>query len=50
MTVAPRVAPNRWRQLLAGVVVVAIVIAAWMFIDYRMQPPAAPVTVPHPHR
>jgi hypothetical protein len=34
--------PTRGRLLLAGAVVVLTIVAAWKFIDYRMQPPPPP--------
>jgi hypothetical protein len=35
-------APARGRIILAGAIVVVTVIATWMLIDYRTQPPAPP--------
>jgi hypothetical protein len=34
--------PARGRILLATGIVIGTVIATWLFIDYRMQPPAPP--------
>jgi len=38
----PEPQPTRSRAILAWIVVIVTIIAVWMFVDYRNQPPIAP--------